>query len=104
MRLPRVRFTIMRSMLAVAFIAVLIGVVSEGARWRRRREYAMYWAGFHAHLESTIQSGCRPGCPHSVDSNPRSDYHAQLRREYERAVRYPWAGFPVDPLKDRWEE
>ena len=101
MRLPRM--TTRRWMFAVAAVAVVIGLLIEGARWKRRRDYGLYWAGFHAHLESGIRPDCRPGCPHSAAANPRAGYHAQLRRAYELAVRSPWASFPDDPVKDRWK-
>jgi len=90
-------------MVAVAVVAVAIGITIEGSRWKRRRDDGLYWADFHAHLESHIQSDCRAGCPHSADSNPRGTDHAQLSREYERAVWYPWVSFPDDPVKDRWK-
>ncbi len=31
----------------------------------------------------------------------RADYHAQLRRKYERAARYPWLAVVPDPPKPR---
>jgi hypothetical protein len=94
----RLRMTTRRWMAVVALVAVGMGIV----RWEQRRSYGLYWADFHAQLESGIQSDCRPGCPHAAEPYPSRVYHARLRREYERAARYPWVRFPTDPLESRW--
>src|SRR5262245_48388973 len=35
------------------------------------------------------------------DSRRRQEYHAQLRRKYERAARHPWLPVPPDPPAPR---
>ena len=51
MRMPRVRFTVRRMMLAVAIIAITLGVGIEACRLKRFREECLLKANYHAGLE-----------------------------------------------------
>src|SRR5512144_337330 len=52
MKLPRVRFTVRRLMVAVATTAILIGTGMEGGRLIRRARYCQRWAKLHALTET----------------------------------------------------
>jgi hypothetical protein len=52
MKLPRVRFTVRRMMIAVAIVAFLIGGGIEAARFKRLREFHLYDAAYHARREA----------------------------------------------------
>jgi hypothetical protein len=98
MRVPRVRFTIARTMVVVAVIAVLLGAVAM----LRRRAYLRKLADYHAeaarHIRFDHGSIIRPdgAYVHIAVAPPRlADYHEDLAGKYERAARYPW--LPVEP-------
>jgi hypothetical protein len=85
MRLPSLRFTVRRLMVAVAIAGIGLSLVA----WMARRS-----ATFHAkaalHLDLAFEA--------SLDSriDPRQvDYHGNLANKYASAARYPW--LPVAP-------
>lgn len=87
MRLPRVRFTVQGLMLSVAVVA--------GFAWadglRRRSATFREIAASHAQ-EETFRLVDFPAEPY-----PWGDYHAAMRKKYERAARSPWLGVEPDP-------
>jgi hypothetical protein len=108
MRIPRLRFTVRRLMLAVAVVAALLGCADL---WRRREHYRRL-AETHAlsemvlRVDSVMARGDPTGGPgvrlldlsDSLEEAAKwADYHAGLRRKYERAARYPWLPVAPDP-------
>ena len=57
MRVPRVRFTVRRMMVAVAVVAVVLGAVQTGWRWQDYRRRAAYHAQEMANLLAGIAAG-----------------------------------------------
>jgi hypothetical protein len=104
MRIPRVRFTIARMMVAVAVIALLLGAVAI----LRRRANLQGLADYHAETARQIRSlhvwTFRPDGP-PVDisfEDPRlADYHEDMAGKYKRAACYPWLPVAPDPPKPK---
>jgi len=125
MRLPRVRFTVRRMMIAVAIVGVLLASGME-ARWlhRKHREYVnrasidsegerLYseWAAWDIKHESDLRSmfkrygheGLDDWARRMADYHGRqaakftlwANYHARMKAKYEAAARRPW--LPVEP-------
>jgi hypothetical protein len=99
MRLPRVRFTIRRLMLAVAVVALLVGMAIE-SEWRRVRFHKLvqfyWWKQANPHfpyLSATYEDW------ESITRRlPRlGPYYAAMRAKYEFAERYPWLPVAPDP-------
>jgi hypothetical protein len=104
MRLPRVRFTVRRMMVAVAVLALALDYVQVSRWWAINQEM---WelvcnlsAGAHQ-IEETryrgvavgLPGGCRglpvpPYC-HKPDAG-RAAHHARLKREWRSAAARPW--------------
>lgn len=89
MQLTRPRFTVRRLMIAVAVIAILLGV---GAGLQRRREKFRAIADSHRDEWNGFYSG-------SLDDiwrqSARNQYHRTMQDKYERAARHPY--LPVEP-------
>ena len=127
MRLPRVRFTVRRMMLFVAFVGVAIGgsieITREFARLRQLSHN--YWVKSRriAGRERMVRSGAaishaawvaqvqdierterrtggwfKMGRPYAPDRCKRLiPYFLALRLKYERAARFPWLHVEPDP-------
>jgi hypothetical protein len=111
MKIPRVRFTMRRLMVAVAILGFALGVAEL---WRRSRLYTER-ASDHAGRRSNIlqspgsiaywesrwqaQREGRSGAYPWPDGPPFvpaiADYHDQMWAKWERAARLPW--LPVEP-------
>jgi hypothetical protein len=93
MRLPCVRFTVRRLMVAVAVVAVAAGGLHL---WELRVLY-LRTALLHEVLSSLFQEGhaCAGRDP------GRSAHHQVLRIKYERAARRPWLPVEPDPPEPR---
>jgi hypothetical protein len=113
MRLPRVRLTVRRLLVAVAVVEAAAGVEALRRRSEGFRELALYHASEetlyldHARLWDEGQSaGCTEIPP---DATPeeyaqgarrcrlRAAYAAGLSRKYERAAARPWLPVAPDP-------
>ena len=115
MRLPRVRFTVRRTMVAVAVVALAFGIVRLWTARQLYLEKAAEHAGFRAlvlrspdtiaYWESRWTDQRRglparypwPGGPPFVPAMAK--YHDAMRIKYERAAHYPWLPIEPDPLK-----
>jgi hypothetical protein len=101
--LPRPWFTVRRLMVAVAIVAVILGVLVEGERRRTRfRELAakhydrgMRWFVLFGGGESDYQRKMMRLWEERVGATVES--HANLRDKYERAAHYPWLPVGADP-------
>ncbi len=82
MKLPRVRFTVRRMMVAVAVFAVTVSLVSPSIQERLRRRCVEF------SFVSYYHAFCR-------DGGDPTGYHAKMQAKYEWAARYPW--LPVAP-------
>ncbi len=100
-RLPRVRFTVRRLMVAVALAAVAIGGVAWVARVERlaseyRRQYARHSAEVQRYGEEASKAlGLGGGRERHVRASRLAAYHARLESKYGRAAHNPW--LPVEP-------
>jgi hypothetical protein len=116
MRLPRVRFTVRRMMVATAVLAIslfsgiwltrighLTGMYEQRALYHAEQERATRLA-----IENTLDHFRRVVKDPEKDpvfqhlsrlqiTNPRADYHAALREKYEVASRRPWRPVAPDP-------
>ena len=99
MRVPRVRFTVRRLMVAVALLSLLLGLVA-------RRERLLRLSTYHAEQSHRTMIVQQSNLPVAVDSagahqpgaylstTPRSEWHARMSMKYQTAARYPW--LPVE--------
>jgi hypothetical protein len=87
MRLPRVRFTVRRMMVAVAVLSLLIGWGIESGRREGRFRTA-------ARVHWLASFGRAPDGPGQV-TEAGLRWHDRMAEKYDRAARYPW--LPVEP-------
>jgi hypothetical protein len=111
MKLPRLRFTIRRLMLAVAIVGVLMGSLVEWNVLRHRASLYRKRAQDHADMETSLRFTAEgPGGTNRVDISPGPgipskpfpiqvviDHEVRLRRKWEKAARYPWLTVEPDP-------
>jgi hypothetical protein len=87
MRLPRVRFTVRRMMVAVALIASVLGLLvwmdRRAREFRDRRDY-------HRTCWSAIDEGF------DVEPAPAA-YHRTMAEKYRRAAERSWLPIEPDP-------
>ena len=91
MRLPRVRFTVRRMMVAVAIMGIAFGMIDRHYRFKKMANH---------HLS---ELRCLD-IEQSLDIKRPSpfflalvDYHASLSKKYAKAARYPWLLVGPDP-------
>jgi hypothetical protein len=93
MKLPRVRFTMWRMMVAVAILALL---VSYAERWRRYNRLAAYHLGKSNWKRPVVGPDGRPffvGAPTKEKLR-----HREKADEYARAASRPWIWISPEPL------
>jgi hypothetical protein len=86
MRLPRVRFTVRRLMVAVAVVGFALASLTLSANYSRRADY---FASLQPEWVSW-QSG-------SHSFRAKWDYWVEMEHKYRRAARYPWLPVAPDP-------
>lgn len=87
MRLTRPRFTVRWLMIAVAIVAVVLGL----SRWLWNRSVA-----FRAIAD--VHNAHRMGSiPMHTGNLPWLMYHIEMEKKYDRAARYPWLPVAPDP-------
>jgi hypothetical protein len=98
MRLPRVRFTVRRMMIAV----VVLGVALKGVTWLRRRSLEFEArAQYHSARKVWEFASGKDGVCHQRNdfgeevSAEEDRWHYTLEQKYLIAARYPW--LPVEP-------
>jgi hypothetical protein len=115
MRLPRMRFTIRRMMVAIAVVAAILGLIEE--RRARFRRISLAHTREQANLNLTDldvyliieprQTGANPS-PSTIKAEaarmratiPFSrflDHHARMAEKYQRASSRPWLLVASDP-------
>jgi hypothetical protein len=111
MRLPRMRFTVRDSMVAVAILAVALGTVAglRGRResFERRARMFAQKASDEIMAEQDYRTS-QPGSNFGYD--PRSttahyeliDYYDSLREKYKQAAARPWLPVAPDPPAPVW--
>jgi hypothetical protein len=98
------RFHLRTLLIAVAIVAVVLGVLAM--RWRAEHYRAL--AERHAFLASVYQAGESTVGGIGPDGRTFSEtrslrdprkvrYHAALKERYERAACYPWLSVETDP-------
>jgi hypothetical protein len=124
MRLPHLRFTVRRLMVAVAIIAILIGVglqirqtirfsrlaaryAEDGLFWRsqERNHRALGEKMRTASVDPEQGSGAaefwRPYIEYQAERVEKikalADFHARMKTKYEAAARRPWFSVEPDP-------
>ncbi len=102
MRLPRVRFTVRRMMVAVAIVALLLAWMQMQKRMVELRKSYEFQSALHGGEEVVEREGglfirFRGGRREVKPNARRAAYHAAMRRKYERAARYPWLPVAPDP-------
>ena len=114
MRMPRVRFTVRRMMVAVAAIAVLLAGGIKAARMSRLARTHQMYATQHGLSEAIerrnvnifeyakITNKKRPDICAIFDqlarvARLRVDYYAVLKVKYADAATHPWKDVPPDP-------
>ena len=100
MRVPRVRFTVRRLMVAVALLSLLLGLVAQ-------RERLLRLSSYHAeqsHLTMIVQQSNLPAAADAVGAQqpgaylsptPRSQWHTRMFMKYQASASRPW--LPVEP-------
>jgi hypothetical protein len=116
MRLPRVRFTVRRMMVATAVLAIscfseiwlarmgrLAGIYEQRALYHAQQERATRQAidDQLAHIQRIVRYPEKdPVYLHLQqlqDKSPSADYHAAMSGKYELASRRPWQPVTPDP-------
>jgi hypothetical protein len=105
MRLPRVRFTVRRMMVAVAVVGLLAGLGVEGERRRERfREEAIH----HFVIRSDGERARRLWAQLPTVFHERVaaidawlSYHERMEEKYDRAASFPWLPVAADPPEPR---
>ncbi len=111
MPVPRVRFTVRRMMVAVAVLAILLGVYGWVLRLRRMSVEFLAEARRHADMEQVLRTiigvsgrdsfvdiSPGPGVPsRRTTAGAVAEHEAALGRKYERAARYPWLSVAPGP-------
>ena|SRR5579871_2828155 len=104
MRVPRVRYKVRRLMVAVATVAMILGIVSERRRRFQRLAQSYIVRTDVSGIANAIYWGHGPEEPPEVVFSDGSrmlwfDYNRRrmLRRKYEFAARYPWLPVAPDP-------
>ncbi len=113
MKIPRIRFSVWRMMLAVAVLAIVFGVIRLSMVRQRYLEKAANHESFRARiLSSNLEIAFwearwrdqRLGKPaqYPWPAEPPyvpaiAKYHDDMRIKYERAARFPWLPVAPDP-------
>jgi hypothetical protein len=113
MKIPRIRFSVWRMMLAVGVLAVVFGVIRLSMVRQRYLEKAANHESFRARiLRSNLEIAYwearwrdqRLGKPaqYPWPAEPPyvpaiAKYHDDMRIKYERAARFPWLPVAPDP-------
>lgn len=87
MRLPRVRFTVRRLMVAVAVVGLLFGMAD---RSRRFSAIADLYGGYRVQASVTTPEEIR-------QLKEWNAYRKAFYLKYRRAARYPWLPIESDP-------
>ncbi len=99
MRLPHVRLTVRRMMIAVAIAAAVLGVV----RLWQRRDYCLRRATLHARWETVRRADEQSLAQNTLFiaanlAQADADEHARLSSLYQRIAYRPWEAMPDEPL------
>jgi hypothetical protein len=97
MRLPRVRFTVRRLMVAVAIVALLVGVLHRRARMLAVAQAHRAWQGSYKGIRSVIV-GPEGDPAYVAQQRRRASWlaHKDAAVALEAAAWYPWAPTPAD--------
>jgi hypothetical protein len=94
MKLPRVRFTVRRMMVAVAVVAVVIGAMTLLQRRRER------FKAIAAEQRAAIQVGYFNNDEGNQD-HTAARYHLDMALRYEGAAARPWLPLGLDPSEPK---
>jgi hypothetical protein len=104
MRLPRVRLTVRRLMVAVAAVAVGLASYQAGRRWSLHRGRCLKAVAMHEWAAETFRGRLRNNAaafyPTEADlrwAHRRAEYHERMARRWAQVVTRPWAAVAPDP-------
>lgn len=104
MRLPRVRFTVQRMMVAVAAAGLALGIVRTYQRVTARRvmvrRHFLLGHVYRGFLDESTYDSTPPSdlAPTEIAGfRSRIAYHDQMRQKWEGATRSPWLPVAPDP-------
>jgi hypothetical protein len=105
MRLPRVRFTVGRMMIAVAIVAMVTGMYDLARRSSIYESKARRYADREVLSRDLMVSFANPDRPEVVElcrqeyaaNLVRAEYERSLKRKYLQAARRPWLPVAPDP-------
>jgi hypothetical protein len=102
MRLPRLRFTVRRMMVAVAVVAFLFGAEATRRRWESLAStYRTKAVSFeHRALvsrHSRDHEAVLENDPEQRKLKRIEDHYVALARKYQYAAHYPWLAVEPDP-------
>jgi hypothetical protein len=109
MRVPRLRFTLRRMMIAVALVALLFGAAA--GLWRRHLSFKRQADEYAKRMNTEFARGYRvaiarwpsDGELKMKDEHYRlKDYYKQLKLKYERAAARPWLPVESDRPPPEW--
>ena len=102
MRVPRVRFTVRRVLLTVAWMAVLLAVIVP---LLRRRDYCLRMTARHAQNETQARSDSQSAraIGEALLALEAAHLHTEVRSKYQRVASRPWEALPEDPFVTRWK-
>ena len=97
MKLPRVQFTVRRSMALVAAVGVVMATWS--VLERRRERFERVWS-YHMELAGPmIMDAYQRHDPKPSFKTPEGHWHFELALKYARAAARPWLPIEPDPPK-----
>ena len=95
MRLPRLRFTVRRLMLAVAIVAVILGAAS-GVR-RRAERFRMIESYHRRNYHFSFVGNPSLDAEKTAKFIARNNWHNAMTMKYGDAADHPWLPIPPDP-------
>jgi len=97
MRVPRVRFTVRRMMIAVAVVGAMMGWFAL----QRRAERFQQRAAAHGRKAEAARDYMALGI-YNPTLTKHHAYHEEMRRKYDRGVLHPWLFVAPDPPEPKW--
>lgn len=102
MRLPRIRFTVRRLMVAVGVLAILLGIAVQARRallnYEIYKEKAYDYDTEEGSMRYIYMVHCQDS-PEEVKERLRRliQYYGAMKAKYEAAMRHPWIDVEPDP-------
>jgi hypothetical protein len=95
MRLALARFTVRRMMIAVAIVAIVLGVATFKKRRDQRLKNQVYFAGLERKFTARAEASATGSPPKAAQA--RLNYFRAMRRKWQWAASHPWESVEPDP-------